>query len=78
VLKRLAGRTPLIHIKDGPATTPEADMVAVGGGALNYPAILAQAQTDYVIVELDRCATDMLDALASSYRYLIDRGLAQS
>jgi hypothetical protein len=34
------------------------------------------AVTRYLIVELDSCGTDMLTAVADSYRYLIGEGLA--
>jgi hypothetical protein len=30
-----------------------------------------------MIVELDQCATDMLEAVAKSYRYLVSEGLAR-
>jgi hypothetical protein len=29
------------------------------------------------VVELDRCAGDMFDALRDSYRYMVDRGLSR-
>ena len=53
-------------------------MVAVGSGTLDIPAILSSAPTArWHIVELDRCATDMMTAVADSYRYLVDSGLTQ-
>jgi hypothetical protein len=34
------------------------------------------AATEWLIVEIDRCATDMLEAVAKSYRYMVGKGLA--
>jgi len=71
VIKEFGRRAPLLHIKDGPAIKGE-PMTAVGDGTLDLPGIL-QAATEYsewLIVELDQCATDMLEAVAKSYHYL--------
>jgi sugar phosphate isomerase/epimerase len=78
VIADLGDRLWLLHVKDGPCDAPETPMVAVGSGTLDIPAILTSAPTaKWHIVELDRCATDMLTAIADSYRYLIDSGLSQ-
>lgn len=70
LLRELGPRAPLLHIKDGPATT-DAAMVAVGDGVMDLPAILAASgAADWLIVEMDRCDGDMLAALAQSYRHL--------
>lgn len=75
VVQRLGGRVPLLHIKDGPATV-EDFMVAVGQGVLDFHAIVAAASgAEWLIVELDRCATDMLVAVEQSHRYLVQEGL---
>jgi hypothetical protein len=39
---------------------------------MDFPAILnaAAGPVEWLIVELDRCATDMMEAVAQSYRYL--------
>jgi sugar phosphate isomerase/epimerase len=77
MIRELGKRAPLLHIKDGPATM-DADMTAVGQGVMDIPA-LAEASRDtaeWWIVELDRCATDMLDAVEQSYSYLTSRGFA--
>ncbi len=77
-IKELGPRAPLLHIKDGPATK-EAPMVAVGQGVMDLQAIASAAagHADWWIVELDRCASDMLTAVEVSFNYLIDAGLAQ-
>jgi hypothetical protein len=51
-------------------------MTAVGQGVLDYSAIIPAAKSAAcLIVELDRCATDMFTAIDQSYQYLIDKGL---
>lgn len=70
IVKNLGPRAPMLHIKDGPATR-EAPMTAVGDGVMDVPAILQAAVPDvWQIVELDRCATDILEATRKSYTYL--------
>jgi len=53
--------------------------VAVGKGVIDVPAIVkaGEGHAEWLIVELDQCATDMLTAVAKSCKYLIGRGLAR-
>jgi sugar phosphate isomerase/epimerase len=78
VVRELGRRAPLLHIKDGPAVRG-APMVAVGDGVLDVPAIVraAEGQAQWLIVELDECATDMMEAVEKSYHYLVEGGLAR-
>ncbi len=71
LVKELGPRAPLLHIKDGPAVKNE-PMVAVGDGMMDFPSLIQAAgeNTEWLIVELDQCATDMLEAVGKSYRYL--------
>jgi len=70
-------RATLLHVKDGPADSGQSDMVAVGAGAVDVRAAVEAAEhADWLIVELDRCATDMMTAVRESYDYLIGEGLA--
>ena len=52
--------------------------VAVGKGVIDVPAIVkaGEGHTEWLIVGLDQCATDMLTAVARSCEYLVRRGLA--
>lgn len=77
VVRELGARAPLLHIKDGPATM-DGDMMAVGDGVVDMRAIAdaSRATAEWWIVELDRCATDMLEAVQKSYAYLTQHGLA--
>jgi len=78
VVSELGEKVRLIHVKDGPADDPAAPMTAVGGGALDIPAILeASDRAEWHIVELDRCATDMFEAVERSYEYLVGQGLSR-
>ena len=77
LLQTLAPRVTRVHVKDGPAVSPDQPMTAVGQGTLNIPTILETAtDTQWHIVELDACATDMFEAVANSYTYLVDNGLS--
>jgi sugar phosphate isomerase/epimerase len=76
VVKEVGDRAPLLHIKDGPCVKGE-PMTAVGDGEVNFHEVVAAGEgiTEWLIVELDRCATDMVEAVAKSYSYLVDEGL---
>jgi sugar phosphate isomerase/epimerase len=77
VVRDLENRVRLLHVKDGPATGPDEAMVAVGRGAVDVPAVLhANPAVRWHIVELDRCDTDIIDALRDSYAYLVGSGLS--
>ena len=73
VISYLGSRAPFLHIKDGPANAPEAAMVAVGEGVMDIGAIFAASHADWNIVELDRCDTDMMEAVEKSYQYLMEK-----
>lgn len=70
LVRSLGARAPLLHLKDGPATRA-APMTALGQGVVDIPAVLAASSPgSWWIVELDRCATDMLTAVQQSYAFL--------
>jgi len=77
VVRRLGSRAPLLHIKDGPCEL-EAPMTALGEGVVDIPGVVAAGvgSTEWLVVELDRCATDIMEAVRKSYQYLIGKGLA--
>ena len=78
VVAELGSRAPLLHIKDGPCVKGE-DMVAVGEGKVDFPGIVqaSGANAEWMIVELDSCGTDMMEAVEKSYCYLADNHLAR-
>ena len=78
VVKRYAKRVPLLHVKDGPLVKDQ-PMVAVGSGKMDFPTVIGAADAkvlQWLVVELDECATDMLQAVRRSYDWLVGRGLA--
>ena len=86
IVKKFGKRAPLLHIKDGPAkwndSLPDDNpdpMVAVGKGTQDFPAIVkaANGNTEWMIVEMDKTATDIFQALQDSYDYLTKNGMAK-
>lgn len=75
-VRDLGARASLLHIKDGPAENHQQAMLAVGDGAVDIPAIIQAGQADWLVVELDRCATDMATAVEKSFNYLVEAGLS--
>lgn len=76
MIRECGARAQLLHIKDGPADAPPSDMVPVGQGRVDIPAAVRAAEhAVWLIVELDRCATDIFAAVEASYRYMTARGL---
>lgn len=79
ILHELGKRVPLLHIKDGPAKQDQ-PMLAVGKGAVDMKGVYDGGGKDaqWWIVELDACATDMLEAIESSIQYLNAKGFAHA
>lgn len=79
-IKKLAGRQPLLHLKDM-IVTPEREQrfAEIGEGNLNWPAIMKEAEAagvKYYLVEQDRTYDrDPFESLAISYRNLKAMGL---
>jgi sugar phosphate isomerase/epimerase len=71
VLHEMGSRAHLVHMKDGPGVKGQPN-VAVGQGVVDVPAILktVQGSADWLIVEFDRSATDILKAVEDSCQYL--------
>ena len=85
VVAKLGDRVKMMHIKDGPAVFNEklfADnpdpMTAVGKGTQNFPAIIKAAENhpQWLVVEMDKTATDVFEALQQSFDYMIQNKLA--
>ncbi|NLF31787.1 MAG: sugar phosphate isomerase/epimerase [Planctomycetes bacterium] len=78
-IRKVAGRAPLIHLKDMGILQGQQVMREVGEGNLNWPAILDAARAagvKYFAVEQDRCnGLDPFDCLATSYNNLRAMGL---
>lgn len=75
-VRKNARRAPLLHIKDGPLDK-NLPMTAVGAGKMEWKPVLEavdEKTIEWLIVELDCCATDMFEAVHKSLRYLVDNG----
>jgi sugar phosphate isomerase/epimerase len=82
LLKKYSGRVPLVHLKDKAReftatqyneNVPENTFVTVGSGSINFPAVLAAADSagaKHYFVEQDHTAGDPMIALRQSYMYL--------
>ena len=83
ITAKYASRLPTLHIKDGPLTRTDGGIdphTAVGAGKMDVPAVIGAADEsvlEWLIVELDHCATDMMQAVRDSYDYLTTQGLAK-
>jgi sugar phosphate isomerase/epimerase len=76
LLGRLGDRVRYLHVKDGPVTRDD-PMTAVGAGLMPVAEVLAACPSaEWHVVELDRCATDVLIAVRDSLAWLAARGLA--
>lgn len=75
VIRKLGRRASLVHLKDGPGTVHD-PMTVLGDGVQDWPHIMAAAEThaEWLIVEIDRTAGDMMAAVEKSYRFVVDRG----
>lgn len=79
LLARQAARCPILHIKDGPLVQDQPH-TAVGAGKMDFASVIAAADEsvlEWVVVELDQCATDMLTAVNESCQYLTASGLGE-
>jgi sugar phosphate isomerase/epimerase len=81
MLKQLAGRVPLVHLKDKAAGTAvrynesvdRATFKEVGAGTIDWPAVLRTAAStgvEHCFVEQDQTPADPLDSLRQSFAYL--------
>ncbi|HZJ08375.1 MAG TPA: sugar phosphate isomerase/epimerase [Trueperaceae bacterium] len=71
VLREMAGRARLLHVKDGPALVGE-PMVPAGQGSLDIAGIVRAnaAHSEALIVEFDACASPIWEAVAASRGYV--------
>ena len=63
-----------------PSVPNKGRTIAVGAGKMDVPAVVAAANDsvlEWLVVELDACATDMTEAVRQSAEYLMNSGLGQ-
>ncbi len=69
----LGTRVAMLHLKDGPAAHGQ-PMTALGDGVVDIPAIVREVSPSVdLVVELDECATDPMDAARRSLDYVTRR-----
>lgn len=77
-IARMAGRCPIVHLKDMVIIGREQHMAEVGEGNLNWPGILDACRASGVrwyVVEQDHCRRDPFESLAISLRCVQSWGL---
>ena len=77
-VRKVAGRMPVVHLKDMVIVDGQQTMAEVGEGNLNWPAILQacrEAQVEWYAVEQDVCRVDPFESLKISYTNLKAMGL---
>lgn len=71
---RMAGRLPLLHLKDYGFTTENKPVFAeIGAGNLDFPRIIAAAEAsgcEWFIVEQDICPGDPFESLRRSFEHI--------
>lgn len=80
LIHELGARASMIHIKDGPLDPNDrnAHMLPFGEGKMDIPAIVEAGKdvdAKAIYVELDHCATDMMEAVEKSWNYLKEQGI---
>ncbi len=79
VVRSFANRAPFLHIKDGDLVEGSANLT-VGSGRMDIPAVIAAADPTVLralVIEFDRCDSDIWQAVEASFHYLVDQGLGQ-
>jgi len=72
--RKLAGRLPLLHLKEYGIIDNKPVMLPVGQGNLDWPGIVAAARAsgcEWYIIEQDVCRQDPFDSLKISLDYLL-------
>jgi sugar phosphate isomerase/epimerase len=73
LFRRMAGRVPVVHIKDKAVIAGEPKMAPIGEGNLPWESIIAAGNAAGVAwwcVEQDECHRDAFASVTASYRYL--------
>ncbi len=73
--EKFKDRIKLVHVKDGPMVKDE-PMTAAGAGKVDLADAIPASDPNWLILEMDFCATDMMQAVRESYQYLVGNGLA--
>ena len=77
LLGRLGDRVVALHVKDGDGSRDDTKQVAVGAGVMPVMDIVAAAPNALLVVELDDCESDLLEAVGASRRFLLGADVAR-
>lgn len=78
LVRALGPRVRLLHVKDGPADDTAAPHVPAGQGVVDIRGVISvAAHADWHVIEFDRCATDVYEAIAASAAWLVGEGLSE-
>lgn len=79
VLARLGDRVRLVHVKDGPVTSYEDDvMVPIGEGGIDWAGALSTPSgVRWHVVELERLHIETFEALRRSYDHMVGGGISR-
>lgn len=78
-IRRVKGRSPVVHFKDMAVVGGKPVMAEVGEGNLNWPDIIAackEAGVEWYIIEQDHCLRDPFESLGISLKNLQGMGLS--
>jgi sugar phosphate isomerase/epimerase len=84
IIQKFGKRARFLHIKDGPAQWNDKlgkddpdPMTAVGKGTQDMPAIINAARyAEFMVVEMDKTATDVYQAVKESFDYMVKNKFA--
>ena len=78
-VRKVAGRMPVVHLKDMVILEGKQIMAEIGEGNLNWPAILGackETKVEWYAVEQDVCQRNPFESLKISYDNLKAMGLS--
>ena len=79
VITKHQSRTPLLHIKDGSMVKGQPN-TAVGDGTMEWNSVINAADPsvlEWLVVEMDSCATDLFEAIKRSHEFLVKNGFGK-
>jgi sugar phosphate isomerase/epimerase len=79
-IKKLKGRIPQVHFKDGKIGGPDPYFCEVGQGELQWDGIIAackEVNVEFVSIELDTCPHEPLESVRMSVEYIRGKGISE-
>jgi sugar phosphate isomerase/epimerase len=79
-IRKLKGRVPLVHLKDGKKGGPNAHFLEVGQGDVDWDDVLAackESEVDFGAIEQDSSERDSMESARMSVEFLRARGISE-